>query len=74
MVDKPHPVRTPGWPLDSISIWPATGRYFVESREHQMSAAEAVLEKAHREELLLFYEEKLGLEKRPSAKTMKSSF
>lgn len=32
MVDTPHPVRTPGWPLDSLSIWPATGKYFVESR------------------------------------------
>lgn len=73
MVDKPHPVRTPGWPLDSISIRPSTGRYFVESREHQMSAVEEVLAKSYREKLLAFYAAKLGLEKRQSP-AIKSSF
>lgn len=31
MVDTPHALRNPGWPLDSLSILPATGRYFVDA-------------------------------------------
>lgn len=31
LTDKIHPVRHPGWPLDSISIDPETGRYFTEN-------------------------------------------
>lgn len=64
MVDKPHPIRTPGWPLDSLSIRPCTGRYFVESRDHQMSAAQEVLAKAYADELVRFWAENLGLEKK----------
>lgn len=30
MVDTPHENRHPGWPLDSLSIEPRTGKYFVE--------------------------------------------
>lgn len=64
MVDKPHPVRHPGWPLDSISIRRGTGKYFVESPEHQLSADQEVLEKAHAAELLAFYVKTLGLERK----------
>ncbi len=64
MVDRPHPVRTPGWPLDSLSIWPSTGQYFVENRERQLSAMEQVLEKSYMDKLLAFYVEKLELERR----------
>lgn len=30
MVDTSHAKRHPGWPLDSLSIVPETGLYFVE--------------------------------------------
>ncbi len=64
MVDKPHPVRTPGWPLDSISIRPATGTYFVESRENQLSAADEVLARDFAQARLEFLTSALGLERR----------
>ena len=35
MVDTPHTLRHPGWPLDSLSILPATGRYFVDADAHE---------------------------------------
>lgn len=64
IVDRPHPVRVPGWPLDSISIRRSTGKYFVESREHQLSAAQEVLAKGCRDRLTAFYVERLGLRRR----------
>lgn len=64
VVDKPHPVRTPGWPLDSISINPHTGLYFTESREHHRTAVEEVLHKSYKAQLLAFCAEQLGLERR----------
>ncbi len=63
MVDKPHPVRTPGWPLDSISVWPESGQYFVESRECNLSAAAQILKKSYQDRLMAFYEGALDLEK-----------
>lgn len=38
LVDTPHPLRRPGWPLDSISLRIATGRYFIEEKNEQASA------------------------------------
>lgn len=35
LVDTPSPNRTPGWPLDSLSINKKTGYYFVDSRNDQ---------------------------------------
>ena len=64
MVDTPHPNRVPGWPLDSISVRRKSGAYFVESREEHMTAAEEVLAKHFRQDLLAFYERCLGLKKR----------
>ena len=32
MIDKPSPLRFPGWPLDSLSINRETGLYFVEAK------------------------------------------
>jgi len=63
MVDRPHPNRHPGWPLDSISIRKKTGLYFVESREEEMTAVEEVLAKDFKDRLLAFYVEALGLER-----------
>lgn len=64
MVDKPHPNRVPGWPLDSISIQPGSGLYFVEDRDHHLSAADEVLVRPYWESLLAFFAEKLELERR----------
>lgn len=64
LVDRPHPERHPGWPLDSISIRPRTGRYFVEDRENAMTAVEEVLAKDFKDRLLAFYVRMLGLERR----------
>lgn len=64
MVDKPHPNRHPGWPLDSISIRKKTGLYFVESREEGMTAVEEVLAKDFKDRLLEFYVRTLGLQKK----------
>lgn len=64
MVDKPHANRVPGWPLDSISIRPGTGQYFVENRDIHLSAADEVLVKSYRDELLAFFAEKLRLDRR----------
>ena len=64
MVDKPHPNRHPGWPLDSISIRKKTGLYFVESREEGMTAVEEVLAKGFKDRLLEFYVRTLGLQRK----------
>lgn len=32
LLDTPSPLRTPGWPLDSLSVHKETGIYFVDSR------------------------------------------
>ena len=62
MVDKPYPSYTPGWPLDSISIWPATGRYFTEDRERYLSTVDQVLARDYAQARLRFLVESLGLE------------
>ena len=62
--DTPHPNRHPGWPLDSISVRPSTGRYFVEDRESQFTADQEVLAKGYAHELRAFLAEKLGLDRR----------
>lgn len=64
MVDTPHPNRHPGWPLDSISIRPSTGAYFVEDREAQFTADQEVLAKHYADDLRAFLAEKLGLDKK----------
>ena len=40
MVDTPHALRNPGWPLDSLSILPATGRYFADAELKAQACAE----------------------------------
>ena len=62
MVNKPYPSYTPGWPLDSISIWPATGRYFTEDRERYLSTVDQVLARDYAQARLRFLVESLGLE------------
>ena len=63
MVDKPYPSYTPGWPLDSLSIWPATGKYFTEDRERYLSAVDQVLARDYAGERLRFLVESLELER-----------
>ena len=38
MIDTPHERRHPGWPLDSLSIEPRTGKYFVEPGARDVAA------------------------------------
>lgn len=64
MVDTPHPKRSPGWPLDSISIRRTNGKYFVESTQQAADAASEVLMKDYRRRLMEFYEKNLGLKRR----------
>ena len=64
MVDKPYPDYTPGWPLDSLSIWPATGKYFVEDRERYLSTVDQVLTRDYAEARLRFLVENLELAER----------
>ena len=64
MVDKPYPDYTPGWPLDSLSIWPATGKYFVEDRERYLSTVDQVLARDYAEARLRFLVENLELAER----------
>ena len=64
MVDKPHERRHPGWPLDSISIRPKTGRYFVEHQEFHPSEEDEALIKDFQKRRTAFYESSLGLKRR----------
>ena len=63
MVDKPHPTRHPGWPLDSISIRPKTGLYFVEHTEFHPSEEEEALVKDFQNRRKEFYAKSLGLKR-----------
>lgn len=64
MVDKPYPSYMPGWPLDSLSVWPATGKYFVEDRERYLSEVDQMLAKDFAEARRRFLVESLELTKR----------
>ena len=64
MVDKPYPSYMPGWPLDSLSIWPATGKYFVEDRERYLSTVDQILARDYSGERLRFLVESLELTER----------
>ena len=64
MVDKPYPSYMPGWPLDSLSIWPATGKYFVEGRERYLSDVDQMLARDYSGERLRFLVESLELTER----------
>lgn len=66
LINKPHELRTPGWPLDSISIDESTGRYLVEVN----TEAELLLDKKKGGEknkrfqkLEEFYRKSLGISK-----------
>ena len=64
MVDKPYHSYMPGWPLDSLSIWPATGKYFVEDRERYLSDVDQMLARDYSGERLRFLVESLELTER----------
>lgn len=61
MVDKPHPIRHPGWPLDSISIRPKTGCYFVEHTDFHPAEEDEALVRDFQQRRKMFYETSLGL-------------
>ena len=61
MVDKPHPVRHAGWPLDSISIRPRTGLYFVEHPDFHPAEEDEGLIRDFQTRRRSFYETSLGL-------------
>ena len=51
-------------PLDSLSVWPATGKYFVEDRERYLSEVDQMLAKDFAEARRRFLVESLELTKR----------
>ena len=38
MVDEPCAVRTPGWPLDSLTYYPQLGKYRSELTDNEVEA------------------------------------
>lgn len=63
LVDRPHPIRRPGWPLDSLSIDPKTGLYFTQPNARgALSPKEKAATRAYRDRLLAFYVQSLELE------------
>lgn len=62
MVDVPHKLTHPGWPLDSISINRKTGRYFVEEGGNdQKDYQEEIIIGEYRKQLIHFLENALNL-------------
>ena len=39
LADKPHPMRTPGWPLDSLSVSAETGKYWFDMAAEERLAS-----------------------------------
>lgn len=64
MVDTPSPQREDGWPLDSLSVDRNTGRYFVEEDDIFDDLQEVKPEDHHREVLVRFLKDALGLEEK----------
>ena len=63
MVDTPSPLRHPGWPLDSLSLRPEDGGYFVDKRKDAPRKTEDnIMQGAYRERLRAFLKSALGLE------------
>ncbi len=60
MVDRPSPVRRPGWPLDSLSLNPATMTYFTEGG-NDLYEGEKAAPTAHRQRVIQFLKEALEL-------------
>lgn len=62
MIDKPSDKRTPGWPLDSISVNRKTNIYFTEQNGRQNETQEEqIILGAYRTRLIAFLKESLGL-------------
>lgn len=62
MVDRPHPARHPGWPLDSLSIDRHTGRYFVqENARGALTPEEERIAREHEQARQEFFKRVLGL-------------
>lgn len=65
LVDRPSPLRHPGWPLDSLSLDRHTGRYFVEPEEGwKETGAQQGRQEDHRRRYAGFLAQALGLEPR----------
>lgn len=64
LVDAVHPRRHPGWPLDSISVDPATGLYFVEPDQKEIRNSVDAVARPYRARLTAFLAEVFELRKR----------
>lgn len=65
LVDRPSPLRHPGWPLDSLSLDRHTGRYFVEPEDGRKDAgAQQGRQEDYRRRYAGFLAQALGLEPR----------
>lgn len=42
LVSEPHPLRNPGYPLDTISVDPSTGKYFIERERERYGMENAI--------------------------------
>lgn len=62
LVDKPHKKRTPGWPLDSLSVEESTGKYFVEINERHIDERKKKKAEVRDERLKNFYCKALGID------------
>ena len=62
MVDEPVPERTPGWPLDSVSVNRGTGLYFTDKNNNKFDATnENIMLGEYRARLREFMTKALGI-------------
>lgn len=55
MIDKPSDKRHPGWPLDSISIYKETGKYFVDHTQND--SKEKIIKNDYKEKTIAFFKQ-----------------
>lgn len=55
MIDKPSDKRHPGWPLDSISIYKETGKYFVDHTQND--SKEKIIKNDYKEKIIAFFKQ-----------------
>lgn len=64
LVDAVHPRRHPGWPLDSISVDPSTGLYFVDPDQKALHPSIDAVAQVYRARLTAFLAETFQLKRR----------
>ena len=66
LCESAHPVRHPGWPLDSLSLDPETGLYFTEERpdERQSSSTRSQARKEGLRQTVEFLARSLKLQRK----------